>query len=183
METGGAKKKCLNVFILQIILNLTCCFPVAGVESISFIARITDTVWIVIPDRASGKRSTHSRTRVFALLRDTSQVRGTLLVDRALRFALNIGISPKTRKTLTRSCSCPLIANCIDATRRRIAGVNDFWPRWLRCDSVASVEWVPLVPLVANTDGYVVSDPTISIDAAKTRTRVLASFVDASKLL
>ena len=182
METGGAKKKCLNVFILQIILNLTCCFPVAGVESISFIARITDTVWIVIPDRASGKRSTHSRTRVFALLRDTSQVRGTLLVDCALRFALNIGISPKTRKTLTRGCSCPLIANCIDATRRRIAGVNDFWPRWLRCDSVASVEWVSLVPLVANTDGNMISHSAICIDSTKSRTSILTASVDAGEL-
>ena len=105
------------------------------------------------------------------------------MVDGALRLAFNIRVSLKSRQTLAGSCSSPLIANCIDATRRRIAGVNDFWPRWLRCDSVASVEWVSLVPLVANTDGYVVSDPTISIDAAKTRTRVLASFVDASKLL
>ena len=53
---------------MQDIKNLTCCLSVAGLESISFITGITNTVWIVIPDRARGMGATNSRTRVFALL-------------------------------------------------------------------------------------------------------------------
>ena len=41
--------------------------------------------------------ATHSRTRVFALLSDASQVGWTLLVDGALRLAFNVGVSLKTR--------------------------------------------------------------------------------------
>ena len=96
------------------------------------------------------------------------------MVDGALRLAFNIRVSLKTGQTLAGSCSSSLIANCIDATRRWIARVNDFRSWWLCCDSVASVEWVPLIPLIADTDRYVVSDPTESIDATKSRTRVLA---------
>ena len=95
------------------------------------------------------------------------------MVDGALRLAFNIRVSLKSRQTLAGSCSSSLIANCIDATRRRIARVNYFRPWWLRCNSVASVEWVPLVTLVTNTDWYVVSDPTVGIDATKSRARVL----------
>ena len=89
----------------------------------------------------------------------------------------------QTRQTLARSCSSPLIANSIDATRRRVARVNDFRPWWLRCDSVTSVEWVPLVPLVANTDGNMISYSAVGIDATKTRAWILAALVDASKFL
>ena len=53
----------------------------------------------------------------------------------------------------------------------------------MRCDPVASVEGVPLVPLVANTDGDMISNSAICIDAAKTRTWILAALVDASKFL
>ena len=95
------------------------------------------------------------------------------MVDGALRLAFNIRVSLKSRQTLAGSCSCSLITNCIDATRRRIARVNYFRSWWFRCNSVASVEGITLVPLVANTDRYVVSDPTVGIDATKSRTRVL----------
>ena len=98
---------------------------------------------------------------------------GALLVDGALRFAFNIRVTLEIRQTLARGCAIPFVAYGIDATRRRIARVNDFRPWWLRCDSIASVEWVPLVPLVANTDWYVVSDSAVGIDATKSRTRVL----------
>ena len=161
---------------------LTCGPQGTADKGITLVSRITNTVWIVIPHGARGVAATNSRTRVFALLRDTSQVRGTLLVDCALRFALNIGISPKTRKTLTRGCSCPLIANCIDATRRRITRVDNFRSWWLGCDPIASVEGVSLVPLVANTDGNMISHSAICIDSTKSRTRILTASVDAGEL-
>ena len=118
--------------------------------------------------------ATHSRTRVFALLRDASQVGWTLLVDGALRLAFNIGVTLKTRQTLARGSTVSFIANCIDATRRWIAGVDNFRSWWLGCDPIASVEGVSLVPLVANTDWYVVPDPAVGIDTTQARTRILA---------
>ena len=105
------------------------------------------------------------------------------MVDGALRLAFNIRVSLKTGQTLAGSCSSSLIANCIDATRRRIARVNDFRSWWFRCNSVASVEGITLVPLVANTDWNMISNPAICIDAAKTRAWILAALVDACKFL
>ena len=49
----------------------------------------------------------------------------------------------------------------------------------LTCDSVASAKGISLVSLVAHTNGHMVSDPTVSIDATKTGTRVLALSRDA----
>ena len=126
--------------------------------------------------------ATNSRTRVFALLRDASQVGWTLLVDGALWLAFNIGVTLKTRQALTRSCSGPFIANCIDTTRRWIAGVDNFRPWWLGCDPIASVEGVSLVALVANTDGNMISHSAICIDSTKSRTRILTASVDAGEL-
>ena len=40
-----------------------------------------------------------------------------------------------------------------------------------------------MVPLVANTDWNMISNPAICIDAAKTRAWILAVLVDASKFL
>ena len=53
----------------------------------------------------------------------------------------------------------------------------------LTCDSVASAKGIPLVSLVADTNRHMVPDPTVSIDATKTRTRVLALSGDAGQLL
>ena len=53
----------------------------------------------------------------------------------------------------------------------------------LTCDPVASAEGVSLISLVAHADRNMVPDSAVSIDAAKTRTRVLTFSVDASQLL
>ena len=47
---------------------LTCGFKVADPEGVSNIARVTDTVGVVIPHRARGISATHPRTGVLALL-------------------------------------------------------------------------------------------------------------------
>ena len=72
--------------------------------------------------------ATDSRTRILTLLPNACQVRGALLVDSALRLAFNIGVSLKTRQTLTGGCLVSFIANCISPTRRWVARINDFWP-------------------------------------------------------
>ena len=72
--------------------------------------------------------ATNSRTRILTLLPNACQVRGALLVDSALRLAFNIGVSLKTRQTLTGGCSVSFIANCVSPTRRWVARINDFWP-------------------------------------------------------
>ena len=104
------------------------------------------------------------------------------MVDGALRLAFNIRVSLKSRQTLAGSCSCSLIANCIDATRRWIARVDNFRPWWLGRDPIASVEGVSLVALVANTDGNMISHSAICIDSTKSRTRILTASVDAGEL-
>ena len=70
--------------------------------------------------------ATNSRTRVFALLRDASQVGWTFLVDGALWLAFNIGVSLETRQTLARGCPGSLIALGIDAAWRGVARINYF---------------------------------------------------------
>ena len=101
----------------------------------------------------------------------------------AFRLALNVGITLKTRQALTRSSSGPFITNCIDATRRRIARVDNFRPWWLGCDPIASVEGVSLVALVANTDWYVVPDPAVGIDTTQARTRINTFLLSTSLVL
>ena len=55
---------------IQILCDsiLTCGFKVADPEGVSSIARVTDTVGVVIPHRARGISATHPRTGVLALL-------------------------------------------------------------------------------------------------------------------
>ena len=103
---------------------LTCGFQVADPEGVSNIARIANTVGVVVSHRARGISATHSWTGVLALLRDAGKMCWTLLVDGAFRFALNIRVSLKTRQTLTRGRPGSLIAFGIDATWRGVAGIN-----------------------------------------------------------
>ena len=162
---------------------LTCRFSVAIGEGISLIARVTLADGVVVVDRAGGVCAANSGTRILTLLSDASQVGRTLLVDRALWLALDIRISEHLRETSTGCSAVPLIAYCVDAAWRGIARVYNLWPWGLGRNSVASAEGVSLISLVAHADRNMVPDSAVSIDAAKTRTRVLASFVDASKLL
>ena len=103
---------------------LTCGFQVADPEGVSNIARIANTVWVVVSHRARGISATYSWTGVLALLRDAGKMCWTLLVDGAFRFALNIRVSLKTRQTLTRGRPGSFIAFGIDATWRGVAGIN-----------------------------------------------------------
>ena len=103
---------------------LTCGFQVADPEGVSNIARIANTVGVVVSHRARGISATHSWTGVLALLRDAGKMSWTLLVDGAFRFALNIWVSLKTRQTLARGRPGSFIAFGIDATWRGVAGIN-----------------------------------------------------------
>ena len=127
--------------------------------------------------------ATNSRTRVFALLRDASQVGWTLLVDGALRLAFNIGVTLKTRQTLARGSTVSFIANSIDSTWRWVARINDLRLWWLCCHPVTSVERISLITLIANADRDVVSDPAVGIYATKSWARVLAFLVDTGQFL
>ena len=103
---------------------LTCGFQVADPEGVSNIARIANTVGVVVSHRARGISATYSWTGVLALLRDAGKMSWTLLVDGAFRFALNIRVSLKTRQTLARGRPGSFIAFGIDATWRGVAGIN-----------------------------------------------------------
>ena len=107
---------------------LTCGFQVADPEGVSNIARIANTVGVVVSHRARGISATYSWTGVLALLRDTRKMCWTLLVDGALWLALNVRVSLKTRQTRTGRRLVSFIAHSIGPTRRWVARINDLWP-------------------------------------------------------
>ena len=116
-------------------------------------------------------------------MRNASQMCWAFLVDGALRLAFNIRVTLKSRQTLARGCLVPFVANGIETTWGWVARVNDLWPGRLGSHPVTSAKGISLVSLVADTDGYMISHSAIRIDAAKTRTWILAAFVGACKFL
>jgi hypothetical protein len=120
---------------------------------------------------------------VHALVSDTCLVCWTVVVDCALWLTLSVRVSKHFRQTCARCSTISFIAYCIDATWRRIARVYDLRPWGLSGNSVASAEGVSLISLIADTDGDMVPDSAVGIDAAKTRAWILAFPVDAGQLL
>ena len=124
--------------------------------------------------------SADSGTGIFALVADAGFVGWTVGVDGTLVFALNVGVTLKSREADTGSSLISLPAFCVDSTWRRVAGVND-----LRSDascwrSSALAEGVTNVALIADADGHMVADAAVGIDSTETRTGVLALATDAS---
>ena len=76
---------------------------------------------------AEGVSTAHPRTRIFALLIDTSLVSGTLSVDHAFWLAFNIGIANVVSNTFARGCIVSLMAVGIDATRRGVARLDHLY--------------------------------------------------------
>ena len=60
--------------------------------------------------------TTHSRTGIFALLLDTGQLSGTLLVYGALRLALNVRVALQAGQAGTTGSLVPFVANCVGST-------------------------------------------------------------------
>ena len=78
-------------------MKLTCCFSGTPNKGISFVTRVTLADWIVIIDRTGCVDAAHARTRIPALLIHAGEVGGALLVDCALRLALDVRVSLEAR--------------------------------------------------------------------------------------
>ena len=179
----GTEKDALSYLQIHIHMTHTCCYPRAVAEGVASVAGVAGAGWTVAGRATGGVGSTHTRAGVDAFVSNTCLVCWTVVVDRALWLALDIRISEHLRETSTGCSAVPLIAYCVDAAWRGIARVYNLWPWGLGRNSVASAEGVSLISLVAHADRNMVPDSAVSIDAAKTRTRVLTFSVDASQLL
>ena len=71
--------------------------------------------------------ATHTRAGIFTLLLDTGKLGGTLLVDRALRLALNVRVALQSGQAGTTGSLVPFVANCIGSTGGRTAWIYDLW--------------------------------------------------------
>ena len=97
--------------------NLTCRWWITCREGIANESRVTSTDGAVALDRTTGMDSTHTGTRVFTLISDTSQVYGTIGIDGTFWLALDVRISLQARETSARCCPLSVPAFGIDATR------------------------------------------------------------------
>ena len=179
----GTEKGALSYLQIHIHMTHTCCYPRAVAEGVASVAGVAGAGWTVAGCATGCMGSTHTRAGVDAFVSNTCLVCWTVVVDCALWLALDIRIPEHLREASTGCSAVPLIAYCIDAAWRGIARVYNLWPWGLGRNSVASAEGVSLISLVAHADRNMVPDSAVSIDAAKTRTRVLAFSVDASQLL
>ena len=137
----------------------------------------------MVGSATGGMGAAHPWTWVHTFVPHTGLVIPTLRVDCALRPAFSIWVTKHLRQALAGCCPVPVIADSIDATGRGVAGINDF-RSWRCCgNSVASVEGISLVSLVANTDWNMAPDSTVCVDTTKSRAWILASFVGTSKFL
>ena len=170
---------------LQIHIHMThtCCYPRAVAEGVAGVAGVAGAGWSVAGRATGCMGAADPGAGVHALVSDTCLVCWTVVVDCALWLTLNIGIPKHFRDACAGCSSISFIAYCVDATGRRIARVYDLRPWGLSGNSVASAEGISLVSLVADTNGHMVSDSAVSIDATKARARVLAFPVDAGQLL
>ena len=96
-------------------------------KCIASVSRFTLTDSIMIGSCAIGVSATNPRTGIFAFLIDTSFVSGTFCVDHTFWFAFNIRIANVVSNTFARGCIVPLLAVGIDATRRRVAGLDHLY--------------------------------------------------------
>ena len=96
-------------------------------KCIASIPRFTLAHCIVIGCCAEGISTAHPRTRVSALLIDTSLVSGAFSVDHTFWLAFNIGIANVVSNTFARGCIVSLMAVGIDATRRGVARLDHLY--------------------------------------------------------
>ena len=96
-------------------------------ECIASIPRLTLTDCIVVCCCTIGIGTAHPRTRIFALLIDTSLVSGAFSIDHTFWLAFNIGIANVVSNTFARCCIVSLLAVSIDATRRGVARLDHLY--------------------------------------------------------
>jgi hypothetical protein len=122
-----------------------------------------------------------TRAGVHTVLVDAGQVPGALGIDYTLRLTLNVRVANIVPDAGATGCISHLPAVGIDPTGRRVARLyhdrlDNLWFK------ITSSEGVPDIALVADTDGHMVSDPAVGIDATQVGAGVLTVHVDAGQL-
>ena len=161
----------------------TCGYPCAVAEGVAGVAGVAGARGVVVVGATGGMGATHPGAWVHTLGPHTGLVIRTLRVDGALRLAGSVRVTKHLRQALAGGRPVPVIADSIDATGRRVAGVNDLRSCRGCGNSIASIEGISLVSLVADTNGHMVPDPAVGIDATEARAGILALSGDASKFL
>ena len=179
----GTEKDALSYLQIHIHMTHTCCYPGAVAEGVAGVAGVAGAGWSVAGRATGCMGAADPGAGVHALVSDTCLVCWTVVVDCTLRLTLSVRISKHFRQACARCSTISFIAYCIDATWRRIARVYDLRSWGLSGDSVASAEGVSLISLIADTNGDMVPDSAVGIDATKARTGILAFPVDAGQLL
>ena len=179
----GTEKDAFSYLQIHIHMTHTCCYPRAVAEGVAGVAEVAGAGWSVAGRATGCMGAADPGAGVHALVSDTCLVCWTVVVDCALRLTLSVRISKHFRQACARCSTISFIAYCIDATWRRIARVYDLRPWGLSGNSVASAEGVSLISLIADTNGDMVPDSAVGIDATKARTGILAFPVDAGQLL
>ena len=179
----GTEKDAFSYLQIHIHMTHTCCYPRAVAEGVAGVARVASAGWSVAGCATGCMGAADPRAGVHTLVSDTCLVCWTVVVDCTLRLTLSVRISKHFRQACARCSTISFIAYCIDATWRRIARVYDLRPWGLSGNSVASAEGVSLISLIADTNGDMVPDSAVGIDATKARTGILAFPVDAGQLL
>ena len=179
----GTEKDAFSYLQIHIHMTHTCCYPRAVAEGVAGVAGVAGAGWSMVGRATGCMGAADPGAGVHALVSDTCLVCWTVVVDCAFWLAFYIRIPKHFREACARRSTVSFIAYCIDATRRRIARIYDLWPWGLSGNSVASAEGVSLISLVADTNGDMVSNSAVGIDATKARTGILAFPVDAGQLL
>ena len=179
----GTEKDAFSYLQIHIRMTHTCCYPRAVAEGVAGVAGVAGAGWSVAGRATGCMGAADPGAGVHALVSDTCLVCWTVVVDCALRLTLNVRIPKHFRDACARCSTISFIAHCIDTTWRRIAGIYDLWSWGLSGNSVASAEGVSLISLIADTNGDMVPDSAVGVDATKARTGILAFPVDAGQLL
>lgn len=111
-------------------MALTGGLGIASSKRIALKAGVTGARGIVIVDGTRCVDTAHTRTGVDTLVVDTGQLGWALLVDCAFRLAFHVGVALQAGQAGAGRGSVTVVADGVDAARRRTTGVNN-----LRCRS------------------------------------------------
>lgn len=134
----------------------------------------------MLTDFADGTDTTRTHTGIHTLVALAGLVAGTVCIEDTLGTTTHIGITLEFGQTRTLS----ILADCIGATWRRIAGIVWYWRCvdhrwWLWC---TANEGITLVASGAAADGHVLYDIALCRDATRAGTRIATLLVEAGQV-
>jgi len=142
----------------------------------------TDAHWIVIGHATFRIVTASIRARILAAVADATLLLRTVSIEDAFRPTRNVRIADVVGRTLTRSCTADVSAFGVQSAReRRTSGFRWLWHGCFPDDG----DWPTIDERIASealnaaTHRRMVHHLTLGIGAARTRTRIDASLIDA----